>query len=397
VSIYGKVGLTVKVSDPLWYSIRGYERTYTVELDDWSHEIAVDGGYKSAQFSLKVSAVEIGDWLENGLGQHVELFDIGGIKRWAGVVNRVNAAIGTLSIGRGPLMGISNRVLVTYTPYIDVTVDPPVTGTATETPLANDTTSQARYSILEGVVAGGQLMDATTVTGGTAANEALEVRDAYLKEYKNPETSQALNVQASSEPQISVECVGYEAFLDKYIYTSAATGYTTVPAKMQTILGLQPNALFSSDYTKIQAAADFLLLTPNTEDGNKTARQVLTEMIAQGTGADNRTFLMVLNDRVVTYDQVPSTVEYSHRLYENTANIFSTSDGAPVKPWEVLPARWLIVSDFLAGRILPSELRLDPRCIFIENVSYKAPYDLTVTGSRVTKAKQMLAKFGVSA
>jgi hypothetical protein len=395
MSFFQEKGLSVKVTRPLWTSVGEQEWNLSATINTWDHEIAVDGGYRSARFQIAANDRMIEDWLESGLGRHVECYNQAGIKIWEGFINSISASLGTLSITRGPLLSVANRVGVTYTPIVDTEVEPMTTGAATMTTLSEDTDSQDKWAIQEEIISGGTLMDDATWCGSacTPDNEAEEIRDAYLGEHKYPETSESINVGGPAQPQLTLECAGYVEFLNRYIVDDDTEGTTTIPAKIQTVLGLDVNSIFSTDYNYINDAAAFLLLTPSLEIENRKAKTIIDEMVAQGDGNDNRTYFMILNDLKAYYDAIPTTIDYHHRIAAKDS-VVTTPTGARIDPWDVRPAKWAFLPDFMVGRTFPSELRLDPRNVFIESVRFTAPNGLVLEGGKVSNVKQLMAKKG---
>jgi hypothetical protein len=69
--------------------------------------------------------------------------------------------------------------------------------------------------------------------------------------------------------------------------------------------------------------------------------------------------------------------------------------GAAVKPWRVLPGKWLQVTDFLPGSSYATLLE-DPRCMFIERVSFSIPWDVQLQGGDTDTAPQVLAQQGLA-
>jgi len=69
-------------------------------------------------------------------------------------------------------------------------------------------------------------------------------------------------------------------------------------------------------------------------------------------------------------------------------------NGATVDPWDVLPARWVFLYSFLPGRGQPAALRDDPRFLFIESVRFSAPSTVQISGQKVSRIPQMIARLG---
>lgn len=390
------VQITVRFRQPLWAT--GVLEITIPGLESYTHVIAVDGGFKSASLSFNAHSYEIDEWLESGLGRQVEIFGPGGQIIWQGVVNEISAVIGTLNVVRGPMMNIANRVSVVYTPYIDITVDPPTTGTATETVIVEDSESQEKYGIQEAVVNGGTLVDDTTYcgVGCTPDNEAEAVRDAYLQENKYPETKESINIESTSVPKITINCVGWVEFLNKYVYNNDEALSVQIPTKLRNILAADPNNIFSTNYDYIEDSAALLWLVNSYEDQNKMAWAIIQEELALGDANDNRTIFGIYEDRLAHFSAIPSEIEYIHRITNSKPSI-EMLNGTYVDPWDVRPGKWTLLADFMVGRPFPSVMRADPRNLFIESVSYTMPFGLTLQGGKIEKVKQLMAKFGTGA
>lgn len=388
-SLHESIGLVAKVSSPI---VLGGEDMFSLTngVSAYNHTIAIDGGYGSANISIAARRDEVEDWLDGGVGRDIKVV-INKSRVWEGFVNSVSASLGGFTVTRGPLMNVANRVLVVYTPYSDITVDPPQRGDPTETTISEDEDSQARYGIQEEVVSGGTLIDAATYGG--SGDQAVELRDAYLAEHKYLETSQELSIAEQAELSVTLDCLGYNAWLDRYVYNNAGTGYTWIPDKIQAVLSADPSGIFSTDYRYIADSAGYLLAVLESEVDNKKAQTVISEMVSLGDSADTRTTFGIYDDRVAHYSVIPSVIEYNHRIIQKQPQIEDVAGGV-IYPWNVRPGKWLHVSDLLIGRHLPTELRLDPRSMLIESVSYTAPWGLRLTGNKVSTVKQLMAKRG---
>jgi hypothetical protein len=103
----------------------------------------------------------------------------------------------------------------------------------------------------------------------------------------------------------------------------------------------------------------------------------------------------VYDDRQAYYKKMPTAIEYVYRLSSGSQAI-ETTGGARVQPWNVRPAKWLEIPDFLIGRAAGGgNLRDDPRNVFIESVTYTAPFGLTINGGKVSTLKQKMAQLGL--
>lgn len=392
-SFFRASDISISWFKPLTVSV-SYGTDITTNVTEYKHTVKMDGGFDSCTIGADMSDSDIDDWLENGVGRHVEVNSPNG-RMWEGIVNSVQARVGTLGITRGPFLDIANRVSVTYTPYVDVTTDPPVTGTATVTTITEDAYSQGKYGILEDVVSGGTLMDDATYCGSvcTPTNDAEEIRNTYLQDMRSPKTSQQLSIGVSERTSLVIECVGYHRLFNKYVYDSSTLNTVQIPTKIQSVLAADPNSIFSSDYSGISSSAPYLLLVPAYEDQSRMAQEILQEMIDMGDANDNRTYIAVYENRKVYYSAIPTKIEYSHNI--KSRDQFLVFQERVLEPWEARPAKWCRLPDFMVGRKQEtSDFRLDPRNMLIESIEYSAPHDLMLNGIKVSKLPQLMKKYG---
>jgi len=145
-SVQSDQSISIHVSQPLarggnWlFDVTGIQSSY-------SHTIQAVGGYWQANFTINDNQDNIEDWLADGLGRHIEVFNESQEMIWEGFVDEVSANLGALTVSRGMLLDIANRVSVVYT-TVDTSTDPPTTGDQSETSVENDTTSQTKYGII---------------------------------------------------------------------------------------------------------------------------------------------------------------------------------------------------------------------------------------------------------
>lgn len=369
--------LSIQVSDPLWKS--NFLFTLTGMEDSYSQTIEAIGGYNNAQFNVKDNQTDIEDWIANGLGRHIETFDEAQNKIWGGFVNKISANLGTLSVTRGSLLDIANRVSIIYSTII-TSVTPPLLGIRVQTTLANDTSSQTDFGIIEKILS----------SGGVTATEADQIRDTFLAENKEPQTSQQINVPASQEISVTVECLGYIHLTKIFPYNSTSTGLQNLSTKMTNIFAASPTVTFNtsgivSNTTQVRAF----------ENDDNIAWGLLKGLTAKGDASDNRYNLGVFADQKVLYETAPTTIAYQQRL-SDPENRIETLSGERIFPWNVLPGRWLFIPDFLIGQSQPSDLRLDPRAVFIESVTFTAPWGLRIVGGKADRLSQKLARLGLN-
>lgn len=391
-SLFETTGISISIWKPIidlvtpLYTVRGIlvADSFAETVSSYKHEILADGGWWAASISTALSLPDAEDWFENGLNRHVEVYNPAGIVVWAGFVNQVSLSTGTLQAVRGPLMDVVNRGSVVYTPILDATTVPPIEGVETTTTIYDDATSQAAYGILEGVISGGKLLDDGTT------DDAVTLRNTYIEENKYPQSSEDLDLSGGREATVQLDLLGYVHRFQKYIYQDTTTATVQIDAKIPLVIAADPNGLFSTDYLQIATNAT---LTSRYEDDNRIAWDVLTQMVSLGDTASNRYTLSVYGNQRITYAVVPTTAEYQHSIISEDIQIEIYGRGTKVDPWDVLPARWLFLNDFLAGRGIPTTLRDDPRYTFIESVTYTAPNIVQISGQKVSRLPQMLARF----
>lgn len=364
------------------YTVRGiYEGEIGKNVNSYSHTLGTSGGYISAAFTIYDRLSKLEDWI-NGLGRHIEVYDPALDRIWEGLVNRVTLNVGGLSVVRGPLTSIANKIYVVYS-AVDTDTDPPTFGTRETTDPASDTTSQSKYGIIEKVLS----------VGGASLADAEQIRDTWLEENAEPETSQQFNNQSQSEPSVTVECIGYVYFLNMYTYNQTAnTGDINVSTQIQNVLAADPNGIFSTDYSGI--TTNTLQVARYTNDDNR-GWDYIKSLTARGDSSSNRYLFGIFNDRKAVYAPIPTAIEYVQTLTDPKVRV-ELVNGQEVKPWNVESGKWLLYSDFLIGQTIPSNLRDDKRIEFIESVTYTTPWGLSHNGSKVSNLNQFLAQLGLS-
>lgn len=379
LSLHESMGLSIHYGPALAPSepVGGTGRL-TDAITSYDHEIAAEGGFLSARIGMNLPLLEAEDWFSRGLGRHVQVYNPGMVLVWEGFVNSLSMGAGSLSATRGPLMSIANRIGVNYTRITDTATAPPTTGTQATTPLADDADAQALYGIIEKVVSGGTLLPAT----------ALQLRDTYLAENALPRTSEELTLSAGQAASVTLECLGYYAWFKAFIYQVLVGGTVQLSDKLENIITADPNGIFSADYSSITFNG---FLVSQYEDDDRFAWDIITDEISIGDAADDRYTFGIYDDRRAVYEAIPMAAAYQHRIADESQRV-ETATGAEVKPWNVRPAHWIFLPDFLVGRTQPVTLREDPRYLFIESVKYTAPNGLTLTGGDADRLPQLIAK-----
>jgi len=379
-TFHQEVGLVAIIYEPI---VAGATRITTVDvnMDTYSHTISANGGYNSMSITLSDDQVSVDEWVEKGIARHIEIYSHAGTKVWEGFVNVVNANMGGIEISVGPLMDIGNRVSVSYAP-VDYGFSPPLVGDTTVTTIAENELSQSIYGIIEKVLNGGRVTDDT----------AELIRDTFLVERSNPETSSTISIgSGGGQTSLTIECLGYWYFTNAYVYNDTDSGAIQVDTRIEEILEGNPNTtMFGNLFIDTNNS-----LVPEESDEDKLAMAHLTQLLALGGASDQRYTLGVYEDRDIYYKEIPSVPAYKTTLSDQGQKIL-TYEGALVYPWDVRPAQWIFVSDALIGRYTDTtDYYEDPRYIFIEQVEYSAPWGITMTGNRIGTFDQIMARFGI--
>jgi hypothetical protein len=383
-SLFDQIGLKVNYYAAL--AKAGAEQgSLTREIASYAHETLAVGGYWTCDIGLTLSLKNAESWYALGLGRQIKAYTKSG-KVWEGFVNQVQVNAGAVTETRGPVLDIGNRISATYTP-VDFSVYPPVTGTETTTIITENLDSQAEFGIVEKVIAAGQCTDDT----------AEQLRDIQLQDGAWPLTSGPLSIAPGSAqfPAVTLNCLGNVHWLTAFIYEDLTPGYIILSDKLQNIVTADPNGYISTDFTNV-VANNFLL--EQMEAKGRFAFDIITELLNLGNDTnDYRRNFGVYNDRVVYYSAIPTDYLYTHRLSDPAQRVLDRGKRV-VYPWAIRPGNWLFVPDFVPGFIPPNaNLRSDPRWKFLESVRYSAPASLDLSGGKLDRLSQAIAKVSMNA
>jgi len=350
-------------------------------VNNYSHELQAVGGYWSAQMQMNASFSQVEDWLFNGLNRHIEVADHALDVIFEEFVNQVSATIGGVTISRGPVMEVSNDVALTYS-TVDTSVDPPAVGMRVPTDWAEDSDSQSKYGTLETMLS----------SGGVTDTEAEQLRDTFLADGVMPRHNQSLTFPPSGESSVSIEVLGYVHRLKKYVYNQTTTGGdTNLSTKLAAVLAAHPDSLYGTGSIETNTVQ-----VKRWENDNNDAWGIIKTLTEIGDASDNRYTFGIYADATPRYEQVPTTTEYSHGALDPEQGIMSRYGGV-LKPWNILPGKWLEFTDFVSMASSPSAtLRSNPRMMFIESVIYRTPWNLTLRGGRVDTITQQMARLGLA-
>lgn len=357
-----------------------YINSLRKELLDYEHTINAFGGFRNAVLTVRASFDSIQDWMEDGLGRVIKVYDQDTKLMWEGFANKINVSYSGLEVSIGPLNQIANKVNLVYSSF-DTSTNPPTVGVRKITSVAEDTVSQEKYGIWH------KLLSAA----GVADTQADQLRDLYLSVHAEPDTSSDFASQRN-ELRLVIECRGFMDYIH-YPFNQTTSGTQNLSTKLLAVLAADPNSLFT-DTSKI-ASNTYQVIA--YEKNDVRADGLLKGMTALGDSSQNRYLFGIYEDRVPIYRQASSDIDYVIRLSDQGRRV-EDDNGGIVYPWQVRPGYWAFFTDFLPGRKFNYDvnLRLDPRALFIEEVVFRLPNTLIVSGSRLSKLDQKLAQMGLA-
>lgn len=354
-----------------------------VSIQNWRHTIAAFGGFDTAEFSLVEGQAVIEDWVDNGLGRGIIVYDDTLSPVWEGFVNQISVKQAGVSVEIGPVLGIANRVKATYS-GVDTSVYPPIMGVRKQTPTINDLVSQANWGIWPTVL---------SLAGVTDSNADLLIA-MYLQEHAYPEPSLDFSF-GSTDISLTISCLGWkDTLIYPYRYT-ATSGTTFVSTKIGQILDAQVNpGWITADYSRFDFNPE---LVPQYDTDDRQALELIRGLAAMGDLSHNRYLFGVYEGRKPIYEKVLEEVTYEIRLLDPRQRIFDMA-GAVVPPWRVRPGGHVFFSDFLPGLgEIKSNLHQDPRVLHIESVTFDlaVPFSVSLNGGHNSKYEQKSASLGL--
>ena len=383
-------GLVIAVYKPLAQG-GGYV-TSLMEYDSYTHTLEAFGGFMAASFTITANQATIEDWLEFGMGRHIVVHDGEQGIAFEGYVDKVTASIGPATIIRGPLSEIANRVWGIYAEVTDTAPSPPTVGNRARTVAIQDDVSVARYGAFEGVLS---LGTCTTTT-------AEQIQASYLQEHAEPDTSH--DIGEFQVPSLTINLRGYYSILDTIIYNyTALSGTQSVSDNAAGTLGKIQDVLdaarainswcVSSNYKHLVYNG---LLTLKYEDDDMKCSSVIKDLVTLGDVNYHRYAFGYYDNREPHYwDATSDSFQYNLYILSESKKLLDSAN-KPVYPWRIRPGRWVKLVDVMTGRPVSSVMRADPRSLFIEGVTYTAPWDFTLRGGKFDTLTQKLAQLGLA-
>lgn len=328
----------------------------------YSHEIHAVGGYHSCRLSIAENKDNVFEW-SNTLGQTLKVYDPQLNQIWRGVINLITLRLGSLTFTIGPLTDLANRVRVVYSPIVDSNIN----GGRLFTDYSDNSDSQSTYGIWVQDVSGGSLSDP----------DAIDQRDDYLSRFSTPKKSRSTNVGTLSAASVQIEAIGIWQTLD-YPYTDLNDGTIAISTKLIDILDAHPNPGYLS--TNQNYIDSNTTTTTRQELGDRTGQMIIKELLGYLGVASTRMLFGVYQDGLPVYDQQPSSIAYQFNSRDKRA-VIRDEKRNEVRPWNVLPGRWLYNTDLFPGENINNDLAEDVRAEFIEIVRFTAPNLVEMNGN----------------
>jgi hypothetical protein len=385
-SLYETTGLSISIGDNIL--LGGRQRLLIRDsLEGYSHTILANGGFDTMNVSAAIDRFDIDYWLDKGIGGHVEVRDESLTIVWEGVVNSIQITIGGITYLVGNFTDIINRCSVVYS-WVDTTTSPPTMGSRMATPAINDTASQALYGILE---------QQYSIGGCTDAN-AYIIRALRLAELAYPKKQQNAAVFSGGTEAVKVtfSCIGYAKAYMNYLYPNTATGTVAISTRLGAVITADPNVIISRDYSGITANA---VTVESVLTEGKPAWNYMQSLATKGDTNNYRYSLGIYEKRKVFYTaRNPATgvISYLYSPISSPEQKLTSLAGQRVRPWNVRPARWLQLTDVFIGRNYRGNFDLNPNIMYLESVTYTAPWTLQFSGGGANTLMTFLARLGLS-
>lgn len=346
-------------------------------ISKYSHTTRAVGGFWTADINVSVPSSEISEWVESGLGAHVEARNAAGDLFWVGLIDSVILNVGDTQITIGSVLGIKNKLRLSYSTFVEGEQGQ-MQGTTQLTDWVEDIESQRRYGTQE---------DTLSVSGIAADNISTALA---LSLDKHSEPHPKLSLQAfSGKHNLTIKCIGYSQMLTKYVYRSTTTTGTTASSKIAAILSDDPNGLVNVASGRFETND---LALSSYANGKHTAWEEIKIILSQGDSNNNRWVFGIYDGRRPEYKALPTGLSY----YYQGGQFFDYVTGEVIPPELVRPANRMVVSGILAGRAFDATpATADPRIAIIEQVSFTAPNTITINSGVSFAINQFFAQMGL--
>jgi hypothetical protein len=141
------------------------------------------------------------------------------------------------------------------------------------------------------------------------------------------------------------------------------------------------------------AMPENVTFVPAYEDRNRMAWPVIRELLGYGDYLNRQYNWGIYADRKVKFEVAPEEIEYLVSV-SDVGRDYKTPEGGRVEEYNLLPGKWVLITDVLVGYQAPSLLR-NPRAMFIESVQYDAQSGATLNPGKFGRTKQAIARVGL--
>jgi len=399
-SLTETIGLYFSAFDPYWFigpTVGGDITTSRIttldyglnsKINSYTHSKQADGGDMMASLTFNADISLADDWLCNGLGRRITVYNRAGLPCFAGIVNLITINTGSITRSRGPLLDIGNRVSVIYTPVF-ISDDSVVNGVTTITTIEENFDSQERYGIIEKVLSAGSVVEA----------DAYMLRDQFLKDNSMPVTYTTITTGNAGNTAVVLDIVGLVQFLGAYIYENYGINFVSASEKIRQIFSLEPNDIFDREAigsSLLHNIDENPYLLPEVEIQNRYALNIIKEIASLGDASDNRWIYGVDSNRQFYYKQVVEEINYALYVTDNVQSVMHIQTKNIVYPYDLEPGKFILLSDTNTAGVNPEDLLGSPYSFFIESVNYTAPNMVVVNSGRLNKTDQLIAKLTMS-
>ncbi len=383
MSILAPAQLSLHAYSPVWTD-NAYVGDYTDDCTAYTHTMLSLGGMWSASLTLRQPRARAEEWLDRGLGRHIEVRALGSTEIFSGFVNGVETSLSGYRRAVGPYLDIANRVRLIYS-YIDTSGATPITGLRLATDWLEDLDSSEKWGLRARVFS----------AGGIAEGQVNTILSMLLERYKHPPRSEEISLPAAASAgvvDVKLTLAGYAQTLAAQDYANSDTALVEASTKIAAILNADDRSAIARDYAAIERNA---YQVSSYEADNASAWDLIKGITAEGDAALRRWTFGVYGGRRAHYRRVDSEVAYIRPLGEGLASV-QNAGGQFLRAWEVLPGRYVGVQGLVPGRPLSSNLEADNRVLFAESVQFRAPDGLTINGAHAFRIERKLAQMGLS-
>ncbi len=354
--------------------------------------IGAMGGFKTAQLSLRLSALNAFKMLNAYMGKRIVFLHptapAGGIC-WEGMVNTITVDDGRAPVSRS-IANTYNWIKVIYS-TVDYTQPIPILGQQTVTASAIDGASRALYGQRQLYFSAGGLSDANAVL----------LREALYNKYSQPRTlATGTNTGGGvgmSDSRITFDCVGYWETLDKQFYIDT---FAYVPEPISNIVQDVIDPAGGTFPTFVSADQSGLVANSLTQspwqDKYITTQQYLAKLCGFGhAGYFGPSFFGLYENRVPFYTPYPNATKYTMRRMDPLEIILDATTGRVVPPWLVRPAQIMSIPDLLPDGVDYADDITNVRTFVIGEVQFTSPNKVRLAPQTDDPTQVILSRFGV--